>query len=582
MMGALQYRAVIRRLAAFLALVALAFPLSARAAVVPPSAAAMLAEVEMLAAPAMDGRASGTDGGLRAARHIAEVFRAAGLRPGGDDGSYLESFTVATGMRLATTGHGNTLEDVAGDRKSFEVGRDWIPHGGAAEDDVTGELVFAGYGVVAPAEGYDDYGGLDVRGRIVMVLAGAPDHLSPARWSRLDKLVAARERGAAALLLVDEALPPLDATATRVKLPSATVTPPTADALLAPSGRTIASARAAIRTARAPRSFAAGTTARLAITLAPDARRGVNVIGVLPGTDPALADDAIVLGAHYDHLGRRGDTLYPGADDNASGTALVVTLARAFAAGGGEARTLVFALFGGEELGLLGSRHHVGRPARGRTVAMLNFDMIGRLRDGPLHVSGVDTAADWRPVLAAAAHGAGVDVTMRGTPFAASDHVQFYRSGVPVLFFTTGTHEDYHRPSDTPDKIDATGLARIGTLATRVVERLAAGRAPRYVKLDPPAERRATAPATGAFFGIASAGAGGDGVRVSEVVAGTAAARLGLASGDVIIRFDGAAVTTFQELRERLKARRPGDRVSVVYLRDGEPRTGAETLGATP
>lgn len=585
MTSAVQYGAVMLRLAAaFLAVLALVVPLppSARAEVAPPAAAALLAEVETLAAADMDGRASGTEGGLRAARHIADVFRAAGLQPGGEHGTYLEWFPVATGMRLAPTGHGNALERLGGDRKIFNVSADWLPHGGATDGDVTAGLVFAGYGVAAAAEGYDDYAGLDVRGRIVMVLAGTPGHLPQTRWSRLDKLVAARERGAAALLLVDDTLPALDATATRFKLPSATVTPAAADALLAPGGLTTAKARAAIDGARAPRSFTLGATVRLAVSLTTEERRGVNVVGLLPGADPALAHEAVVLGAHYDHLGRAGDTLYPGADDNASGTAVVVTLARAFAAAGGARRPLVFALFGGEELGLLGSRRHVAQwvPAQ-RPAVMLNFDMVGRMRGDKLQVGGVDSGNGWRAVLEPAAKAIGVDLTMRGAPFAPSDHIQFYRAGVPVLFFTTGIHGDYHGPGDTADKINAGGLARVAALAAHVVERVAGGAPPAYVKLDPPAERRSPVAAGGAFFGIVSAGAGGDGVRISDVVPGTAAARLGLAGGDVIIRFDGAAVVSFRDLRERVRSRRPGERVSVVYLRDGEPLSGADTLGTS-
>ncbi len=224
------------------------------------------------------------------------------------------------------------------------------------------------------------------------------------------------------------------------------------------------------------------------VSLVRDRGPAWNVVGVLPGTDPRLAREAVVVGAHYDHLGRGGEgslapdqigTVHPGADDNASGTAAVLALARAFAAAGGAARTLVFAAFSGEEMGLLGSSHFVrAPPAQVAPVLMVNFDMVGRLRGGKLYVAGVDSGDSLRGLVADAARGLALSPELRGDPFSPSDHTVFYTAGVPVLFLFTGAHADYHRPSDTWDKLNAQGLETVTAFAARVIGAAAGAGAP--------------------------------------------------------------------------------------------------------
>jgi membrane-associated protease RseP (regulator of RpoE activity) len=315
-----------------------------------------------------------------------------------------------------------------------------------------------------------------------------------------------------------------------------------------------------------------------------DEIRGANVIGLLPGTDPALANEAVVIGAHYDHLGRVDGVIHPGADDNASGTATVVSLARAFAAAGATNRTLVFALFGGEELGLIGSGHYVASPVvpLARTVAMVNFDMVGRLGDRRIAVSGSDSGDGLRALATGAAQKEGVTINMPGSPFGPSDHSKFYDAGVPVLFFHTGRHDDYHRPTDTADKIDADGMARVAAIAVRVIDRLATDARPVYAKVTPPARRLrgGGSGSGGIFFGVSTAPrASADGLRLLSVLPGTGAARAGLREGDVIVRLAGTSVAGLEDLRAVIRARQPGDTVSVLYLRDGEPHTTSATLG---
>jgi aminopeptidase YwaD len=509
-----------------------------RSAVVPPTAADLRAIVETLTAPDMDGRRAGTPGGNRATQQIADWLNAAGLRPGGDAGSFLQSFTLAPGRRL---GPESALEV---DGRTLKSGVDWLPHGGSRQGEVSGALVFVG----------DEWSG-DLHDKIVV----APPH-----GSRLESLVLARQRGAAGLLLVVDSLPTLDATSAPVSIVS---------------GAIMRAAASALQTAASTR------TARLRVELLPDDVHAANVIGVLPGTDSARANEAIVLGAHWDHLGTSDGQTYYGADDNASGTAVVVGLARAFAAAGGARRTLVFTLFGAEELGLIGSGHYVRHAALplAQTVAMLNFDMVGRMRDDTLTVGGVDSGDRLRAATADAARAAGVHAELRGGPFSPSDHSPFYAVGTPILFFHTGTHPDYHRPTDTADKLNVDGMARVAAVGASVVTTLDDAVRPVYVKLAPPARKRGGDTGTGgtttaAFLGVSGGAHGDDGAPLRHIVPGSAAERAGLRDGDVLVTIDDVAVDGFEALRRAIRARRPGDTVRLMYLRDGRDHQTSATL----
>lgn len=556
-----------------------AAPARDRAGLVLPSAESLGRVVSVLADPVtMEGRGTGSAGGERAVQDIAREFRSAGLRPGGDAGSFFQSFVVASGIRLAPSSRFDLLGRSG---RRLDLDREWRPHGGSRHGETTRDVVFVGYGITTLDGRWDDYRGVDVRDRIALALEGAPAEF-PA--TRLDRLIAARRAGARALLIASGELARLEATSATVDLLSASVTRDAADALLAPSGQTVGKLEASIAGRRAPASFAVpDRRARIEVALDRDDRRGVNVIGILPGTDPALASEAVVIGAHHDHVGVVNGQVHPGADDNASGTAIVVGLARAFAAAGGARRTLVFALFGAEELGLIGSRHYVNAPAvpLSRTVAMVNLDMVGRLGSAALQIGGVDSGSGLARLVNDAARAAGVNVKTRGEPFAPSDHLRFYRAGTPVLFFHTGRHDDYHKPTDTADRIDAAGMARVAAVAAGVVERLAAGGPVSYVKLRAPrADRRDRA--SGAFLGVVGDATGGDGARLSEVMPGSAAERAGMRDGDVIVRVAGEPVQGFEDLRRVIGGKKPGDTIELVYLRNGEDRTASAALDARP
>jgi membrane-associated protease RseP (regulator of RpoE activity) len=576
---------------------ALALAHPARAAAPPaPPAAWLLDQVKALTTPEMDGRQSGTPGADLAARHLAAAFQAAGLRPGGDGGGYVQSFSVPLGIKLGVT---NTLTSTSPAARPWTLGRDFIPLPVSEDGLVDAEVVFAGHGITAPDLGWDDYAGLDVTGRIVLVLGGEPRGRDPASpFRRPDayhysqhahRIINAREHGARAILLVshpaagDDALPALAGLSQSWSILAAAITRGAADVLLAPAGRTLADLADEIDRRYHPGSRAlGGARARLEVRLVRERGTAANVVGVLPGTDPRRAGEVIVIGAHYDHLGRGGEgslapdqfgTIHPGADDNASGTAAVVALARAFAAAGGTPRTLVFAAFAGEELGLLGSTHYVRAPAHpvDRTALMLNLDMVGRLREGKLYVAGVDSGTGLRDLVTGAA-GADLSLDLRGDPYAPSDHTAFYAAGRPVLFLFTGAHEDYHRPGDTWDRINGPGLAAVTAFASRVVAAVAAAPvAPEYVRLAAPPSPVRRGGGYGPFFGVIPefGESPRPGVKLGGVRAGSPAEQAGLRAGDIIVAFAGVAVRTLADLTFVLRGRRPGDRVEVIVLREG-------------
>jgi aminopeptidase YwaD len=318
-----------------------------------------------------------------------------------------------------------------------------------------------------------------------------------------------------------------------------------------------------------------------------------NVFALLVGRDPSLRGEYVVVGAHFDHLGTSTEggldpdarAVRLGADDNASGTAAVLELARIFARSPAR-RSIIFANFSGEEQGLLGSSYFVDHsPVPIDSIdAMINFDMVGRLHDDKLIVYGVATATELPALLDSANSGARLKITAQGDGFGPSDHSSFYAKNVPVLHFFTDLHDDYHRATDTPEKINAAGEARVVQVAERVV-RAIADRPARltYVRVAAPAPMSSSRDGSGSdvYLGSIPDMASGEvpGLRLSGVRAGTPADVAGLKPGDVIVEFGGAPVKDLYEYSNALYSHKPGDEVDVVVLRAGKRVTVHVKLG---
>ena len=318
-----------------------------------------------------------------------------------------------------------------------------------------------------------------------------------------------------------------------------------------------------------------------------------NVIAVIPGSDPHVSKQFVVIGAHYDHLGRSTfgamdpelpNAIRNGADDNASGTAAIIELARRLTAAPTK-RSIVIVAFSGEELGLLGSQYFVEHPSvpLDSVQAMLNFDMVGRLRDDKLIVYGVATATEMPDILRQANVSPELRISAVGDGFGPSDQSSFYAKDIPVLHFFTDAHADYHRVTDDVDMINLAGIARVVSFAERVTRDLA-DRQARLTFVRAPVSAAARGPSrTGsqAYLGTIPDMAAGDvpGLRLSGVRAGTPADSAGLKAGDVIVELGGKAVADLNSYSDALYAHQPGDRVTIVALRDGKRVTVEVTLG---
>ena len=575
----------------------------------PTPGAEILRHAKYLASAELSGRGVDTPGIKLASDYIAAKFAAYGLRPGGDDGSFRQGFDVAVGVTIR-----QPTDLTLGNDFALTLNQDWTPLGFSASARAHGPLAFAGYGISAKDYGYDDYAGIDVKGKIVVVLRFEPppkNDRSPFRkapdYSRHSTLRSkannARAHGASGMILVDlnhdsdaqTELVTLRGSLWRggANLVAAQVTRRVIEPWLGARGVSLTALKDQIDRAEKPASMAiANTTVALQVTLQEQRARAHNVIGILSGADADLKNQYIVIGAHYDHLGLGHfgardagaiGQIHHGADDNASGTAVLLDIARHLAQSPVRpARSIIFAAFSGEELGLFGSRHFVERfDAITNTKAMLNLDMVGRLRNHGLTVFGARSGVNLSSLVSAQARDLGLEIR-ESNDIGRSDHMSFYNKKIAVLHFTTGVHQDYHRPSDTWDKLNGEGMARISALTAAVGEKIAHTKEPiDFVSLPsrPPSERARLQRGIGTYLGtMPDYGVEVLGVRVAGVAPDSPAARAGLLEGDVIVQLADRKIQNIEDLTTALQSRRPGDEVALVVLRQGHTVTMKATL----
>jgi aminopeptidase YwaD len=569
------------------------------------SSSRYLDHVKYLASDELGGRGTGTAGLEKAARYLAARYKALGLEPAFGD-SYLQPFTVTMNAKL---GSKNRLSDTL-NKDKFKAIQDFVPFNFSSSGRVTAPVVFAGYGITASEYGYDDYAGLDVTGKIVLVLRYEPQEYDDksvfegrvyTRHAQFDsKAINAKMHGAKAVILINnpvthagdnDRLETFGRTAgpSEAGIPMVQMKPAAARLWMEAAGRSMQEIVEGIDKDLKPRSFAFPDSlkATIEVDLIRETKTVYNVAGVLRGS----TDEYLVIGAHYDHLGlgeqfslapSQVGKVHPGADDNASGVAGVLELAAAFS-GQRPRRGIVFANFAGEEIGLLGSSYFTEHPPAPieKCSAMLNMDMIGRMKDGAVIIGGAGTAADFKPLL---------DEEARRFPklkleyneqsgVGSSDHTSFTAKRVPVLFFFTGLHGDYHRPSDTWDKINADGAVELLDLVGDIANQLAESPArPEFVKVaDPPKPSGSGGGGSGGYgpsFGsIPDMAFSGPGVKFSDLREGSPAAKAGLKAGDVMVEFDGKKIDNLYDFTYALRGKQPGDEVSVKVLRGGTPYT---------
>ncbi len=553
--------------------------------------------IDYLASDSLEGRQSGTPGGEAAANYIAAEFKRFGLAPQGENDSYVQQFEFVGGVQL---GSKNSLRMSHADKDTtWTLNTDYIPAGFSLSGkfEIAGSIAFVGYGISAEKANYDDYAGIDVKGKVALALnyspAGDDPHSLLREFEALRyKALQAREHGAAALVLVngkkDSLLPKLkfDRSSGDAGLPVLYATRNIAEWLLRDSNQTLDALQDSIDATKQPRSFLiADARVQLEAEVIKQKREAVNVIGMLAGTDEQLQRQALLLGAHYDHLGRssegaldsdRTNEIHNGADDNASGTSGVLELAQYFAAPEHRPkRSLIFMAFAGEEMGLLGSAHYVSRPTfpLEQTVAMINMDMIGRLQDGALVVQGVGTSPNFTELVQRNNAETNLKLSLKKDGLGPSDHSSFYQKNLPVLFFFSGLHEDYHRVSDDADKINATGEIQILNLVAKVTAEIAnSDSLPLFTKVDSGERQQARGFRVSAGT-IPDYAAEVEGMKLSGVRAGGPAERAGLQAGDIIIRFGKFEVKNVYDYTYALGDFSPGDEVEVVALRGPEKKT---------
>lgn len=549
-------------------------------------------DVRYLASDALEGRLTGTKGATAAARYVAEQFSKVGLKPlilkaNGTDNRYLQRFPYVAGVSV---GKNNSL--VLGKEK-LAVGTDWLPLGFSSSAKVEGGLVFVGYGITASELNHNDYAGVNATGKIAIAFQGTPDGDNPhGQFARFEgvrwKAVAARNAGVKALIVIarepnfkDDRLTKLayDNSAGDAGLLVIVISRAAAERLLQGSDLSVSQLEQ-LKNSRALVGEISLTT-----DIVRNETAAYNVAGVLEGSDPVLKNEVIVIGAHYDHLGRGGEgsgslaprsgEIHYGADDNASGTAGVLELARLFTAQRPRPkRTIVFMAFGGEEEGLLGSNYYVNHPLLplANTVAMINMDMIGRMKDKRLAIGGVGTAKEWRERVAADTETT-FQLTLTEDGYGPSDHSSFYSKQIPVLFFWTGTHNDYHKPSDTFEKINYQDEARILGMVARIVNHLDTA----DKRLTYTTAKSDAAPRTGGFrvyLGtIPNYADSNDGLLLDGVRDDSPAAKAGLKAGDRIVRIGDRQIKNVYDYTYALGEMKAGEEYVVGVVRGTEKLT---------
>ena len=603
-----------------------------------PSAAALfdpgayLAHIKYLADDKLEGRQPGTPGIELAAEYIAKQFQAAGLKPAGDDGTWFQSFEVRQGKKLADA---DARLEIDGLDQKWPVRKDWIPLPSSAPEEVEGPLAFAGFGIEADLHEYNDYTDFDAANKLLLIFRFEPRSddpnadfggKKPSVYSEFrKKAVTAAQHGAKALLIVnprreglEDKLMDFDEELSHqtYDLPMAHVSRALADALLEKAGLgTLDGVQEKLEHERKPLSADLKLHAQLNPGIQPHKVATRNVIGLLKGD--GHTNETIVVGAHYDHLGKvpnwrsrdKTPVIHNGADDNASGTAGVIESARVLAQEGGLRRNVLFIAFSGEELGLLGSKHFVEHPTipLADIRAIVNFDMIGRLSQDKFVIFGIPSATEFDELVRRAAEQADLKFRAAKGLTGASDHASFYRSNIPYLFPMTGVHQQYHMPEDDWELIDAPGATKVLTAFHQIVRELADMKdgptfhaqteeaAPEDQEIKPGVEhekeaqeaeekaraghrsgRETSQPAMpNVRLGITPDVAGDDrpGVVADVVMDGGAAKAAGMRDGDRIVQIGERKIKDIYGYMDALKGFKPGDSVDVKIVRKDQELT---------
>ncbi len=546
--------------------------------------------VDYLASDELEGRGTGDKGNEQAAKYIAEKFAEIGLLPMGDNGTYFQEFEVVKSLEV---GQKNLLTAKLGKKSaSYSVQKDFIPISFSTNATAEGKVVFAGYGMTVDST-YDDYAKLNAKDKIVIALRYSPDgdnpHSKYTKQSALRyKAMQAREKGAKALLLVtstsDDSSDKLvklkfDNSTSDAGIPVFSVSRSTVNEWLKGSNITIDSLQKRIVRMNKQQSFELkNVTISLSSEVIQIKKKTSNVIGLLKVSD---GEEHLIIGGHYDHLGYGGvgsgslapdrNEIHNGADDNASGTSAMIETARKLSYYKNILkRNVLFMGFSGEEMGVLGSAYYTKHPKLplAQSVTMINYDMVGRLKDQTLTIHGTGTSSRWESLVAKHNTDSTFKLKFVKDGYGPSDHASFYAQNIPVLFFFTGLHDDYHKPSDDVDKINAEGIAQIVSYASRLaIEIDTTSTRPDYIKTQAP--QQGARQGFRVFVGtIPDYSEGADGMLLAGVRDNSPASKAGLLKGDVLIKFGKFDIKNVYDYTYALQEFKPGDEIEVKVVRN--------------
>lgn len=558
--------------------------------------------IEFLASDDLKGRLSGSKEIYIAAVYIKDEFESYHLKPLFKD-SYFQEYNFISDVKL--TDNNSLAFSINNKKEKLELYKDFIPTTFSGKNSVKADLVFAGYGISAPKLDYDDYANIDVKGKVVIVMRNIPEYDKP--HSEFDKFASmrfktnlAKEKGALGIIFVNGYLPKdsadnlvkfkYDRAAGVKDFPVVQVKRSFVDQLFKAQNLDFAGYQEKMKESKKPASFEI-KNAGVDIATEVEELKSVdrNVAGYLEGTDPILKNEYIVVGAHYDHLGMGVEgSLYKGtepkvhhgADDNASGTAGVMELAEKFASINKDLkRSMIFITFSGEELGLIGSNYFVNNlpiPAD-KIDAMINLDMVGRLRDDALTVYGTGTSTKWKEILNEE-NKYKFKLAFNDEGFGPSDQSSFYGKGIPVLFFFTGVHEDYHRPSDEAKLINSMGEDSVLHYVFDVADIIDNMKGkPDYIKIASKGNSGDWKVYAGTVPDMSNTS---EGFRLSGVSPGGPAEKAGLKGGDIMVKFGDKEINNIYDYVYALQDHVPGDVVTVVVKRGDKTISLTLTLGA--
>jgi len=564
----------------------------------------VIEHISYLASDAMKGRASGSKEIKQAANYIKNEFATFGLKPMFKN-SFFQEYSFISDVKA---GKHNALSFIVnGNETKLKYEKDFIATAFSGTSKSSAKLVFAGYGISAPKLNYDDYKNFDVKGKIVVVMRNNPEYDNPhSQFDKVSSLRAkasiAKEKGAVGIIFVNSPLPK-DAPDDLVKFSYdraggikdfsvVHVKRNFVDALFEAEHLNFEQYQKMMKDSSKTASFEfTKSSAKLTTEIKEVESKTSNVCGFLEGNDPKLKDEYLVIGAHYDHLGMGGDgslykgtdeQIHNGADDNASGTAGVLELAEKFASIKNQLkRSIIFVTFSGEELGLLGSNHFVNHPPVPveKMVTMLNLDMVGRLNaEKTLTIYGTGTSSKWKELLNQK-NSDSLQLSFNDEGFGPSDQSSFYGKAIPVLFFFTGVHSDYHRPSDDAELINSTGEEKVLNYAFAIANSIQAQpEKPNYINVP---RKDQSSGGWKVYVGtVPDYSSNSEGFKLSGVSPGSPAEKAGVKANDIMIKFGDKKIENIYDYVYALQDHVPGDVVEVQVKRNGETITVKITLGA--